>query len=121
MIRVISKRIGECDDSNGEIGDFFYKCISNLLPIINKVVKKSKEREKFFIEVFSLWENGDFGIEEGFLDLISSSASEKDKPFLIKGIDNLLAKKKSKYFEEYRKPDLEDLKNEIKEVKDATT
>ena len=61
----------------------------------------------------SLWEEGDFGIEEDFLDLVSSSASEKDKPFLIKSIDNLLAKKKSKYFEEYRKPDLKDLKDEL--------
>lgn len=119
LARTLCYKIGECDDSNGQIGEFFYECIKELPEITNRVITDKKLREKFFNECFKIWKETDFGIEEGMLDLIEESAKKEDADYLINKIDLLLKEKVSKYFEEYRKPDLKDLKKILIDLKNG--
>ena len=78
-------------------------------------------REKFFNVCFKIWKETDFGIEEGMFDLIEESAKKEDVDYLVNKIDLLLKEKMSKYFEEYRKPDLKELKNILINLKNGNS
>lgn len=117
LARTLCYKIEECDDSNGQIGEFFYECVRELPEIINKIITDLKTREKFFNECFKIWKETDFGIEDGILDLVEESAKKEDANYLINKIDLLLNEKMSKYFEEYRKPDLKELRKILIDLK----
>ncbi|MBS3078850.1 SWIM zinc finger family protein [Candidatus Pacearchaeota archaeon] len=119
LIRTISNKIGDCDDSDGQIGELFFECVQGFSKIINKVLVEKYKREKFYHEVLTLWEKNDFGIEDGFLDIIEETATGEDSDFLIEEIKKIISKNKSKYFIEYKKEDLEELISHLKELKNG--
>lgn len=121
IVRTLCYKIGECDDSNGQIAEFFYNCVIHLAEIMNQVIRDQKSREKYYEEVFKVWSETDFGIDDGLLNLIEDSFEKKDVNFLIDKINSLLNKKMSPYFEEYRKPELKELKNYLTKVKNGNT
>lgn len=119
LIRTIDNNIDSCDDSNGEVGDFFYECIDAISDLINLVVVEKELKEKLFKEMFNLWNYNDFGIEEAFLSLIEESANKDDSEFIINEINNIINGRKDKYFLEYRKEELDELKSNLENLKNG--
>jgi len=113
LIRTISYKIGDCDDSNGQVGEFFFECIEELSGIINKVIVEKNMREKFFNECFKIWKETDFGIDGGVLDLVRESIQKDDISYLSNKIDFILKENSSKYFEEYVRSELKELKKSL--------